>query len=320
VADVVFTAINNGLRLNIIEAFKTFLNLSSNSTITSNNYVVRVVKAEKVSTTTNNEILSVISTYDVLGSSVPNNILYQNEMVLNASLQNTEIILPSTTNNISNAPVIGDKILITFYYSTDLDSEDLYFTKNGNLYTNKKFAFIEELYISSGFSSSTSTNFLVSSFTQPQSGNRYRAFYDYLAPKQNERILIQYNYNSLIEATTFTVESSRPLNADVLVKAAQEFLVDATINIVLKSNYQTSSATVVQNVISKVTSTINTNTLGGSLNSSDLIVAAQSVDGVSRARIIYFNETGKAGQVLTLSIQGNQYFVANNVVVNTESI
>jgi hypothetical protein len=319
IASVVFSAINNGLRQNALEAFKTFLGLTSNSTISSNNYIVRVVEVKKVATTTNNQILSTLATYDVFGTSVPNNILYPNEMNLNTTLQNTEFILPSTTNNINNVPAIGDSLEITFYYATDGDSENMYFTKNGTLYTNKKFAFLEQMYISSGFNLSQSTRFTVAFFTQPATGSRYTTYYNYLAPKQNERILIQYNYNQAITNTTFIVETSRPITADVLVKEAQQFLVDVTMSIGILSTYTNSSSIVLQNVQSAITAAINTNTLGATISSSSLVATAQAVSGVQSVLVLGFNQDGQAGQVLTLTCQKNQYFVANNITINQSS-
>jgi hypothetical protein len=320
IGEVVFTAINNGLRQNALAAFKTFLGLTSNSTIAANNYIVRVTKLEKVSITTNNQVLGTLATYDVLGTSVPDSTFYANEMIYSSLLQNTEFILPSTTNNINNAPKIGDALRITFYYATDGDMENVYFTRNGTLYTNKKFALLDKFYVSSGFSSSLSTKIIVSFFTQPSTGTRYTAFYDYLAPKQNERILIQYNYNSLIGTTTFIVEGSRPITADVLIRAAKELLIDATLNIVVNQDSINSSTIVLQNVKSTIVATINTNKLGDVLNSSALIAAAQTVIGVERVRILYFNIDGQSGQVLTITAQQDQFFTANTVLINQESI
>lgn len=319
IASVVFTAINDGLTQNALQAFNTFLNAGLNGTIPSNKYVVRVVQCQKVTVTTGNEIVSTVASFDVLGSTVPNNTFYPNEMQQNTSLSNTQFTLPSTTNNIANAPKIGDSLLVTFYFATDDNSENLYFTKNGTLYTNNKFALVDEVYISSGFNTSTSTRFTLSFFTQPATGSRYTAYYNYLAPKQNERILITYNYNQLITTTTFTVENSRPIDADVLVKAALELLVDATLVIGILSNSTSSAAIIIQNVQSAITSAINTNTLGATLYSSDLIAVAQGVSGVSYVQLQYFNQDGIAGQVLSLTCQQNQYFVANTITVNQGS-
>lgn len=318
VNSVVFTAINNGLKQNALDAFKTFLGLTSNSTISSSNTIIRVVSVEKVSTS-GNQILNTLATYDVFGTSIFNNSFYSNEMIENINLQNTEFLLPSTTNNIANIPVIGDRLKVTFYYATINDSENVYFTKNGTLYTNKKFASLDQIYVSSGFTSSQSTRFTFSFFTQPATGSRYTSFYDYTAPKQNERILISYNYNKLIADTTFAVENARPINADVLVRDSKDLLVDAILNIVIKADFINSAAIVLQNVKDTITATINTGKLGDELNSSDLIAAAQAVSGVDRVRILYFNETGSMGQVLTLVCQKDQSFVANNVVIAQEN-
>lgn len=320
VADAIFTATNNGLKQNILEALKNFLQVNSNTSIGSNLSLIRIVKLEKVLVASNNEITNVLGTFDVLGTTINNNLFYANEMLFNNSLANTDFILPSTANNINISPVIGDKLQITFYYANNTDNENLYFTRNGTVYGNKVFALLNNIFISSGFNTSQSTRFTFTYFTQPATGSRYRAFYNYLAPKQNERILIRSNFNRAIGDTTLIVENSRPLNADVLVREANKLLIDTTMNIVVNSNFSNSSAIVLQNVRDKITTTVNTNKLGDIISSSDLIAAAQSVDGVERARIISFNLDGKMGSVLTISAQSNQYFVANEVIINQESI
>ena len=315
---VVFTAINDGLTQNISEAIRKTL---SSNTIPSNIGLVRVVKLEKVSTTTGGLVLSVDHTYDIQGTAIKNSVFYANEMIENDALSNVEFTLPSTINNLANAPQIGDTLRIACYFVNPSDLESLAFTRNGTLYTNKLFAFIDKLYVSSGFSSS-SVRFIVSYFNQPTTGSRYKVFYDYTAPKQNERIVIQYNYNQLIGNTTFNIENARPINADVLVKAAEQVLVDTTINIVIKSTFTGSAATVKQNVVNKLINAINTNKLGDVLNSSDLITAAQSVSGVERARVLFFNTDNNStgGSVFTIQLQENQYFSAFNVVVNQEAL
>src|ERR1700722_9512690 len=319
VNSIIFSATQNGLTQNILSAVSTFLGSPSSFQFPSNSYVIRLMQLTKV-TTAGTEVLSTLATYDVLGTEILNNLLYSNEMVYNSSLSNIQFTLPSTTNNINNAPKIGDQLQITFYYATDNAAESVYFTRNGTLYTNSRFAFIEQLYIASGFNATQSARFTLAYFTQPATGTRYTIYYNYLAPKQNERISINYNYNQLISTVTFAEENSRPITADVLVKAAAELLVNATVNIVISSNYTNSASVVIQNVQNKVISTINTNTLGAILNSSDLIVAAQSVSGVERARILAFNLNGVLGQVLTLQAQANQYFAANVVTINQESL
>lgn len=315
VANVVFLATQNGLQQNLLSAMKTFLNLTSNGIIANNNYLVRVVGIQQVATD-GSVVLSSLATYDVFGTQINSNLLYNNEMIYNGNLGNFDFILPNTQNNINNAPTIGDALLITFYYATDNNYENLYFTRNGTLYTDNKFAFIEQIYVSSGFNSSLSARLTFSYFTQPATGSRYIAYYNYLAPQQNERILITYNYNQLVTNATFAVETQRPIDADVLVKAAIELLIDVTMNIIVTTTYTSSSAIVSQNVQNVITTTINTNQLGGTLSSSQLIAAAQGVAGVESAIIIGFNIDGQAGQVILITAQDNQYFVANTITIN----
>lgn len=319
VTDIVFTATQNGLKQNVLEAMKTYLGSTSTSIIGSDKSIIRILKLEKVTTTTGNEVLSSDITYDIFGTEINNDLFYSNMMNIDSSLSNMEFTLPSTTNNINNKPIVGDKLRISFVYATTNDSENIYFTRNGTLYTNKKFAIINKLFILSGFNSSQSARFIVSLFTQPSTGSRYRVFYTYVAPKQNERILIRSNYNQVISDATFTIEANRPINADVLIRAAKQILVDSTINIVIKSDFLSSSAIVLQNVKDRIINTINTNILGDTLNSSDLIAAAQSIDGVDRVRIVYFNKSGEIGQVLTIVNEKDEYFVANNITINSES-
>jgi len=317
VDSIVFTATANGLKQNAAEAIRKYLGLSSNSSIPSTISLARIVKLQKVNTASDGTVLSVINNYDILGTSLNDNTFYSNESIDDNTLSNLEFKLPSTSNNNANTPQIGDTLLITLYYNYPNDSENIAFTRNGTLYTNKNYSFINKIYISSGFSS-TSARFTFSYLNQPLTGSRYRVYYDYTAPKQNERIIINYNYNKLISDVSFDIENSRPLNADVLVKEANKLLVDITMNVVISTNYLTSASLVLQNLQDSLVAAINTNKLNDILDSSDLIAIAQKVDGIDRVRIIYFNENGGNGSVLSLLADKNQYFSANNVKVFEE--
>jgi hypothetical protein len=319
VSTVIFTATQNGLKQNLLEAMRTFLGVATSTAIGSDKSLVRILKIEKVITTTDDQVLSSVATYDTSGTQIYNDLFYSNIMNNDRSLSKMEFRLPSTSTNVSKSPIIGDKLRVSFIYATTNDSENIYFTRNGTLYTNKKFAILNKIFVSSGFNSSQSARFTLSFFTQPATGTRYRAFYDYLAPKQNERILIRSNFNQVITDTTFAIEASRPINADVLVRAAKEILINATLNIVVKSDFTDSAAIVKQNTKDRITNTINTGRLGDVINSSDLIAAAQGVDGVDRARIIFFNKNGEIGQVLTIVADADQFFSANDIVINQET-
>jgi len=325
-SDVIFTATSNGLKLNLSEAMRKSLGLSSTATIPSSTRLAKLIKLEKVTTVSSNseEVLSVDATYDVTNTKIQNNLLFSSEMQSDVSLQNNEFILPSTQNNTlnlstRNIPMIGDKLKATFYYTTDNDSENLSYTRNGTLYTNKKFALINKLFIASGFRNSQSTKFTASSFTQPILGSRYRAFYDYLAPKSNERISIKYNYNRLIADVTFNIENSRPINADVIAREAKTVLLDLTMNVVISSDYTSSQTTVLQNLRNQLNAAMTSTKLGTVVDSVTLINVAQAVDGIARARILYFNKTGEQGQLLTIQAQKDEYFAPNNITINTET-
>jgi hypothetical protein len=324
--DIIFTATNTGLRLNLNEAIRKALTLSSSASIPTNIKIAKIIKAEKVRTVSanNDNVLQILATYDVQNSIIKHNLLYSDSMLQNSNLQNLEFVLPNTVNNsltipTNNIPTIGDKIRITFYYMIENDSETISYTRNGTLYTNKLFAFINKFYIASGFKASQSTKFTASSFTQPALGSRYTIFYDYLAPKQNERVLIRYNYNKLISDVTFNLESSRAINADVIVRQAKQILVDLTMNIVILDEYRTSQNTVLQNVRDKLLEALSIDSLGETIDAITLINIAQGVGGVARARILYFNKNGNTGQVLKIKAQNDEYFAPNNIIINTET-
>lgn len=324
--DVVFIATNTGLKLNLSEALRKALGLSSTTSIPTNIKLAKLIKAEKVVTAsiTDDTVLQVLTTYDTFNTTIQNNLLYPDEMLNNYSLQNLDFILPSTQNNTldvetHNLPKLGDKIRVTFYYTVENDLENLSYTRNGTLYTNKKFALINKVYVSSGFKASQSTKFTATSFTQPSLGARYKVFYDYLAPKQNERIVVRYNYNKLVTDVTFNIEDTRPINADVIAREAKLVLLDLTMNVVIADDFKSSVVTVLQNLRDKLSAALTTTTLGQIVDAVTLINVAQAVNGIARARILYFNKTGGIGQVLKIQAQRDEYFSPNNITINTET-
>lgn len=319
-SDIVFTVSSNGLTHDLSPAIRTFLQLTSKESLPTNIKIGRLVKFEKVSTDSSLNVLSVDREYDVLGTFLKDNSLVKDEAVQDTSLNSYQIRLPNTIDNVNNPLAIGDRARVRFYLIYTDDSESVYFTKSGTQYTQKRFVFINTIAISSGFNSaaSLSATLNISNMNQPIPKTRYRMYYDYTAPKTNERITITTNYNKLIGDVTLLVERTRPITADVLVKDAQPILVDATIYVVVTEEFKTSSTVVKQNVQDAVTNQLNTDRLNQIIDASDLINTAYTVTGVDRARIIYFNETGKNGSVLSIQAQKNQYIVANNVTVVIE--
>ena len=161
---------------------------------------------------------------------------------------------------------------------------------------------------------------MFSAFTQPALGSRYNAFYNYTAPQQNERIVINYNYNQLVTTVTLNIENSRPITADVLVKEAILVELDLTINVVIDPLYLSTSNTVLQNLRSALMTAMTATSLGETVDQVSLINAAQAVTGIDRARILYFNVDGQSGSIQSFPAHNNQFYTPNLITINTESI
>ena len=91
-ADIVFTASANGLKQNISSAIKSFLDISSSGTVPSNIKLSRLTKFEKVTATSNLEVLSVDNEYDIKGYALFDNSFVKNESIIDSSLTTTEIV------------------------------------------------------------------------------------------------------------------------------------------------------------------------------------------------------------------------------------
>lgn len=321
--DVVFTVGTEGLKQTLSSAIRTYLGLNSQTPVPSNLSVARISKVERVTTpsTLSQEVTGVLQDYDVRGYSLLNNSFVLEESIQDSSLTALQFVLPATPDNLENPPSVGDRLRVSFHIQRTEDSENIPFSRSGTLYTQKKFALVDTVSISSGFTSnaSNSATLSISNLNQPVSRSRYRVFYDYTAPKQNERITVRYNYDRLITDVTFNVENTRPVNADVLVKSAIAIPVDITLNVVVTNAFINNTETVRQNVIDAVTASLNAQELGTTIDSSDLINMAYTVDGVDRVRVIFFNQPGKTGSVLSVDANSNEYIQANTVTVNIET-
>jgi len=304
-----FTCTNNGSIQNVSEALRKALKKNSSYSIPSTYKLARIVKLEKVDSV-GEEVISVLATYNVTQSRIKNSTVYSNH-IEDTSLSNLDFKITESLN-------IGDILRITFYYTLD-EREIMYFTRNGTYYSTKQFLFINKIFTNSGFVNTSSLRFVFSFMNQPITNSRYKAYYDYTAPKQNERIFIRYNYNKLISDVTTTIENSRPVSADVIVKEAVEIPVNVQMNIVTVTNTTTPVETIRQNVLNKISSALSSSQLGTIIDASDLVNIAYGVTGVDRARVVIFNKDGETGQVLSLTAQKNEYFSANTISVVLES-
>lgn len=320
VESAVFTVSNNGLKQDLSTALRTALKLSSKSTIPTNVRVARIVSVERVTTTSAFEVISVDHVYDVKGYRLLDNSYVKSECVSDSFLSKTEFVLPSTVENLAKWPTVGQRLRVTFYYTTSADSENVAFSKSGKLYTNKRFAIVDSIAVSSGFTSgnSASATLTVANLNQPTSNSRYKATYDYLSPKVNERITIRFRYDQVISDATLAIESTRPINADVLAKSSNPVLVDVTMKIGITEEFINNSVIVKQNVQDVLTTFLNSTSLNTKIDASDLIDQVYNVSGVDSARILFFNKNGKTGSALSITAQKNEYIRANNVKVDLE--
>jgi len=321
VFEAVYTVGSAGATQDLSAVIKSALGLSSAASVPTNLALARIISVENVEANVNLDVLSVLHTYDVLGYALRDNTFVKDEAIIDASLSVTQFALPNTTDNAANLPAVGDRIRVTFYYTLTRDAESVSFSKSGIQYTNKIFAFVDTLAVSSGFISAASqaATLTVNNMNQPIQGMRYRTFYDYIAPKPNERINITYNYNKLVGDSTLNIENTRPINADVLAKSGFQVLVDVTIYIVVTSAFTNNSEIVRQNVQDSISSALTAPQMGTTVDASDLIVVAQSVEGVDRARVLYFNKADEAGSVLSLTAKENEYLVSNDVIIAVET-
>lgn len=321
IAEAVFTVSSSGLTHDLSSVIKSTLGLSSSSSVPSNVEVIRVTSVEKVQATDSFEVLSVDNEYDLKGYGIRDNSFDKEDSIQDSSLSSTQFTIPSTTDNISNEPSLGDSLRVTFYIGTSSDTENVSFSKSGSLSTQKRFAFVDSIGISSGFSSATSqtATITVNNTNQPSAGGRYTVAYDYIAPKSNERITIRYNKNSVIGDGTLSVEEVRPISADVLVKSAVPIVIDVEFAIVVTNAFLNSTSIVQQNVRDAITSALNSTELGNTIDESDLINVCYQVDGVDRVRPIAFNRENEAGRVLSIESEKNEYTQSGTVTINIET-
>lgn len=316
----VFTTSSSGLIHDLSSLLKKALGLNSNQSIPSTVGVVKLSSFEKVQVNANKDVLAIENTYDVFGYEINNNDFVKNEAIANSQLSAYQIKLPNTLSNQNNLPVLGDSFKVSFYINKTSDIENVSFSKSGTLYTQKTWLFVDSISISSGFTSiaSQSATLTIAPQNQPLQGSRYTSYYDYLAPKPNERISIRYNKNQIITDCTFSVEKTRPITADVLLKATVPILVDMTLAIVLAPGYDDSSTVVVQNVKDAVTAAMNKN-LGSVIDYSDFTTIAGGINGVDRVRSTHFNKKESAGSVLSIKATKKEYIQANDIVVDVET-
>ena len=236
----------------------------------------------------------------------------------NTALNSFTIVLPNTDTN-SDHISVGNSIRAILYYTVDNDFENLKFTTNGTLYTNKVFALVDRVSVSSGFTNNSGTlvgTIEVSHANQPETNSSYFADYKYTAPKAGERITVEYVYNSLIGELSQDLEELRPVTADILIREAEGVELDITVDVIPTSGFNLSLITMQQNVQNSLINLLSVEQMGTTLDSSDIINACYAATGVDAVTLITFNEAGELGIRKSFTASGQQYLAAGTITVN----
>lgn len=254
--------------------------------------------------------------YDISGYYLQNSVYDMRSASLDEDLNTYEFTLPSTDANGDISVSSGQELKISLLIYNTGDFEDLFFGEDGTIYTDKVFGRVTTISVSSGFRNSVGT--LVGSVSmdiknQPENNNTYLTDYDFKAPKEGERLTIRYNLNRLITDVTTGLEDVRSITADVLVKEAFELTVDVGGQILINENAENGSSTIRENVENAVVNLLNTSTLGGTVDYSDIISVATAISGVDSINVSLFNEADETGRRSYIKALDNQVITANSV-------
>lgn len=317
--DAVLTATVDSINLTAL--IKNNEGLSSSATLPSSIYVARVVSVEAVTPYITGEIQTTDFTYDLTNYQIYDSRWDKAHAITNSGLAKTAVQLQDTSTNISAPIITGTHLRVVFYYAKTNDYEDVFFSRNGSMITNKRFGYVSSINRASGFqdsSGTTSGKIIIDSFNQPLTNSIYSTDYDYTSPKENERITINYEYNKLIVDATEAIEAKRPVTADVLVKAASKIELDVTAKIVVLPAFKDKKETVRQDVMDNITSTLSATALNTTLDSSDIVNGAYNVAGLDRITITRFNKTNVSGTKISISADKDEYLAPGTIEVTTE--
>jgi hypothetical protein len=314
VVDITAGVSMSGLTIDIGSELETALSLSS---IPSN---IGIARVDKVCTLDANE--EVDEEYDILGYYL-NDITYDTgSSQVDSDLENYQFTLPSTLINSSISVSSGDTIRIYLLAYNTEGYEELYYSSSESRTTNNRFGRIDRISVSSGFRSSAGNligSISVAPSTQPNSGETYYVDYDFLAPKEGERITISYNVNRLIIDATVQMERVRPVTADILVKEAEELTIDVEGTLLINEDALGEADKIVENVINSVSNLLNTSSLGSVVDYSDIIAVAAAENGVDSVNISLFNESDKTGRKAFIKSLDNQTISAGTIIFEATS-
>jgi hypothetical protein len=253
---------------------------------------------------------------DLIGQRLNTNIYGFGVVEPDSELSSTQFELPATTNNNSLGFSSGEQLRVSLLIYNISDTEDLFFSGNGTVISNKIFARVNLFSVSSGFRTPAGSlvgSVLVAPTSQPGSGLSYSANYRFIAPREGERITVRYNLNRLILDVTANLENVRSITADVLVKGSPILKVDVRGELIISEDVVNETSTIVENVSNAVANLLNSSTLGTTVDYSDVINSATSITGVDSVNVSLFNESGNIGRRSFINALDNQSIAAGEV-------
>ena len=105
----------------------------------------------------------------------------------------------------------------------------------------------------------------------------------------------------------------RPITADVLVKEAEELLVDVSGTILINDDALSETDRIVDSVIGSVTTLLSTARLSPTIDYSDVVSIAAAQNGVDSVNVATFNESGKTGRRAFIKALDNQTISPGNI-------
>lgn len=247
--------------------------------------------------------------FDLLGGSLNNNVYAKDLFFRSEEIKNTQFLLPSTPKNSSMGMMPGDSIEIKFMINK-AGFNDIYFSSSDVIYTKDMFSRIESISVPSGFRASGGElvgTVSVKILSEPAAGEIYFADYSFVAPKEGERITVEYNVNSSILEATRAIELVRPITADVLIKEAFKIDVEVEGQIVINEDFSSESTRIIEDATSAIVNILSSEKMGTTVDYSDIISVATSIEGVDSLNISRFCLAGEVGRRAFIKALDNQY-------------
>lgn len=312
--DTNITIKRDSLTVDLSDAIREALQVTS---IPSTVYVAKVSTFERV-TLSGGMVSSVDFEFDLTNISLKT-VDYANATALpRSSLTATEITLSGTDANTEEIPTTGEIMHVAFYVVNTSEVENITVSASGTVFSANKYVWVEKIAVTSGFvglAGSTDGTLLIESATQPGSGSTYNVSYSYTAPKEGERLVVNYNYNRLITDSTFAVENIRPVTADLLIKAAKTISIDVSVSVIPVESFTQNKQVFIQNVQQAISTFLTSGGLNATVDASDIINAVYGISGVDRVDLLAFNETGLGGLVRSIEAGRDEYLIVGTIDV-----